>query len=218
MLFLSFFKTIGTASETEIEKKYVYETLESGQSFKLPDGSLIELQPYSKLVLDKSFGQNDREVVFTGQGKFSVAKDKKKPFRINAGEFNVQVLGTQFFLDQRSAEKKVELFEGKVKIEHGKMITYLLPKEIWINDPQRPDYHYYHPEKQRNFTFDHTAYSEAIQHLENTYNISISYPPQFKNKKVSGAFTGNLEEVLSVISFPFNLKPKKINEKEIILK
>lgn len=215
---LMIYKTVIQSSDHGAEKLFVYETSEMGKSFKLPDGSRIDLKPYSKLTLDENFGKTDRKMVFAGQGKFSVAKDKTRPFRINAGEFNVQVLGTQFFLDQKSAEKKVELFEGKVKIEHGKTITYLLPKEIWINGNDKQDYHFYHPEKRKHFTFDHSAYSEAIQQLENTYNISISYPAQFKDKKVSGAFTGNLKEVLSVISFPFNLKPEKISEKEIILK
>jgi ferric-dicitrate binding protein FerR (iron transport regulator) len=217
MAFLVIYKKM-TIPTSGVEMKYVYETLESGKSFKLPDGSEIELKPHSRLTLDKNFGKKDRKMAFVGQGRFNVAKDKTRPFRINAREFNVQVLGTQFYLDQKSAEKKVELFEGKVKIEHGKTITYLLPKEIWINDNNKQDYHYYHPEKQRDFIFNHSSYSEAIKQLENTYNISISYPVQFKDKKVSGAFTGNLKEVLSVISFPFNLKPKKISEKEIILK
>lgn len=211
-------KMTGPASASESEGKYVYETSESGKLFQLPDGSKIELNPYSKLVLDKNFGEKDRKMVFTGQGKFSVAKDKAKPFRINAGEFEVQVLGTRFFLDQKSTQKKVELFEGKVRIAHGNTITYLLPEEIWINDAKRKDYHYYHPGKRKHFTFDHSAYSEAVDELEKTYNVSISYPSQFKNKKVSGNFTGNLNEVLSVISFPFNLKPEKINDEQIILK
>lgn len=211
-------KNTSQTSNHAAEKMLVYETSEMEKSFQLPDGSTVELKPYSKLILDKSFGGKDRKMIFTGQGKFSVAKDKTKPFRINAGEFNVQVLGTQFFLDQKSTEKKVELFEGKVKIEHGKTITYLLPKEIWINGNGNKDYHFYHPDKQKSFTFDHSSYFEAIKQLESTYNISISYPVQFKNKKVSGAFTGNLNEVLSVMSFPFNLKPEKISEKEIILK
>ncbi|KMQ59534.1 hypothetical protein ACM46_20850 [Chryseobacterium angstadtii] len=217
ILFLVF-KTTVLGSGAEAEHAWVYETSGQKKSFELPDGTQVELNPYSKLVLDKSFGDKDRKMVFTGQGKFSVAKDKERPFRINAGEFTIQVLGTQFFLDQKSSQKKVELFEGKVKIEHGSTITYLLPEEIWLNDPKNPDYHYYRPEKQKSFTFNRSAYSEAIAQLENTYNIRISYPVQFKNKKVSGAFTGNLNEVLSVISFPFNLKPEKINEKEIILK
>lgn len=201
-----------------IGQTYIYETSSIGKSYVLPDGSKVELQAYSKLILDKNFAKTNRKISFKGQGRFDVFKDKNRPFVINAGEFDVQVLGTQFFLDQKSSEKKVELYEGKVKITHGKTITYLLPKEIWTNNAERNDYHYYHTDKQKQFSFDHTAYSDAIKKLENTYNINISYPSQFKNKKVSGVFAGNLDEVLSVISFPFNLKPIKINDREIILK
>ncbi len=205
-------------SNGEPKQKYVFETFNIGKKFRLPDGTQVELEPNSKLTLSEKFGEKNREVMFAGQGRFNVAKDKAKPFRINAGEFFVQVLGTQFFLDQRSKEKKVELFEGKVKVEHADKITYLLPKEIWRTDGKNGDYHFYTPEKQKDFTFTNINYSEAIKQLEETYDIKIVYPSEFKNKKVSGAFTGNLDEVLSVISFPFNLKPERINEKEIILK
>ncbi|SEW04016.1 FecR family protein [Chryseobacterium wanjuense] len=205
-------------SKRNLEAKYVFETFGVKKNFKLPDGSWVELEPNSKLTLSEKFGEKNREVMFAGQGRFNVAKDKTKPFRINAGEFFVQVLGTQFFLDQRSEEKKVELFEGKVKVEHADKITYLLPKEIWRTDEKNGDFHFYTPEKQKDFTFTNINYSEAIKQLEETYDIKIVYPAEFKNKKVSGAFTGNLNEVVSVISFPFSLKAEKINEKEIILK
>lgn len=215
--FLMVFKTFQT-SETKLKANYVFESKESSKSYRLPDGSIIELKPHSTLTLSKNFGEKDRNVNFIGQGVFSITKDKTKPFRIAAGDFKVQVLGTKFFLDEKSDEKKVELFEGKVKIEHQDKVTYLLPKEIWINSKNNSNYHFYNPEKQKDFTFDHSDYAEAIQQLENTYNIKISYPSKFSHKKVSGAFTGNLNEVLSVISFPFNLKPERKNTTEIILK
>ncbi|MEN4761098.1 FecR family protein [Chryseobacterium sp. C39-AII1] len=215
--FLMIFKTF-KHSKTESRKEYVYESKESLKSFQLPDGSIIELQPHSKLIVSENFGKKDRNVNFIGKGIFSITKDKTKPFRIAAGDFKVQVLGTKFFLDQKSEEKKVELFEGKVKIEHQNKITYLLPKEIWINGKGNENVHFYNPEKQKDFTFNNTEYAEAIQQLEKTYNIKISYPEKFSHKKVSGAFTGNLNEVLSVISFPFNLKPERKNSTEIILK
>ncbi|NIF06531.1 FecR family protein [Chryseobacterium sp. Tr-659] len=196
----------------------IFETSGAAKTYTLPDGSQIELKPNSKLVLNENFGKKSRDVSFTGQGIFRVAKDKERPFRINAGEFKVQVLGTEFYLDQKSEEKKVELFEGKVKIQHGSTITYLLPKEVWLHDKNRADYHYYHPEKQKSFEFNRANYADAVTELEKTYNIHITYPKTFRNKKVSGSFTGNLNEILSVISFPFNLKPQKINDKEIQLK
>lgn len=200
------------------EAQYVYESFEKVRLIKLSDGSVIKLMPHSRLTISESFGVTDREVLFTGHGDFNISKDLTKPFRINAGDFYVQVLGTHFFLDQKSEEKKVALFEGKVKVEHGKQLTCLLPEEVWISNKNNPDYHYYSPKKQKAFTFDNTKYSEAIRQLENIYHINISYPDQYRDRKVSGSFTGNLNDILGVISFPFNLKPEKINETEIILK
>ncbi|MCS3531349.1 FecR family protein [Chryseobacterium sp. JUb7] len=215
---LFFFYQSPKKGSSETEPKYVFQTFDKAKSIKLPDGSIIELKPNSKIILNKDFGAENRDVAFTGKGNFNITKDKTKPFRINAGDFKVQVLGTQFFLDQQSSEKKVELFEGKVKIENDQKITYLLPKEIWTNDQQSGEHHYFNKNKEKDFLFENENYSEAISQLENTYHIKISYPDQFKNKKVSGEFKGDFNQVLSVISFPFNLKPEIISEKEIILK
>ncbi|PWN71585.1 hypothetical protein C1631_002885 [Chryseobacterium phosphatilyticum] len=200
------------------ERTYVYESLEASKNIQLPDGSIIKLLPHSKLILSKNFGDKGRDIVFTGQANFNIAKDKTRPFRINAGDFHVQVLGTQFFLDQKSQEKKVELFEGKVKVEHLGKITYLLPKEIWMSDNDHSNYHYYSQEKQMSFSFSNSRYSEAIKQLEKTYYVRISYPDQYKDRIVSGSFTGDLNNILSIISYPFNLKIEKNNATEIVLK
>jgi transmembrane sensor len=200
------------------EKNDVYESFASSKTIQLPDGSTIVLMPYSTLKLSKNFGDKDRNISFTGQGNFAIAKDRTKPFRINAGNFHVQVLGTRFFLDQKSGEKKVELFEGKVKVEHLGKITYLLPEEIWMSKNGNSNDHYYRKEKQMSFIFDDLKFSEAVEQLEKTYNVSISYPEKYKNRIVKGSFTGNLNNILSIISYPFNLKIEKNNATEIVLK
>ncbi|SIT25055.1 FecR family protein [Chryseobacterium ureilyticum] len=200
------------------ENKYVYESLQTSKKIQLSDGSVIKLMPYSKLILDKHFGEKNREINFTGQADFNITKDQTKPFRINAGNFHVVVLGTHFFLDQKSEEKKVELFEGKVKIEHLGKITYLLPKEIWMNTSTNSNYHYYKQDKQMSFTFDRLEYSEAVKKLEETYNVKIFYPDQYKDRLVTGSLKGNLNDILSIISFPFNLKIEKHDSEKIILK
>lgn len=92
---------------------------------------MITLQPHSKIELAADFGETDRNITFSGKAVFDIAKDKTKPFHINAHDFHVQILGTKFFLDQTSEEQKVELFEGKVKIDYKGKITYLLPNETW---------------------------------------------------------------------------------------
>ena len=45
------------------------------ESFKLKDQSIVELQPGSKLTLDKSFNKKKRLVELSGSGKFTVIHD-----------------------------------------------------------------------------------------------------------------------------------------------
>ncbi len=195
-----------------------FSTGKASRQYRLPDGSEVKLEPGSTLTLSPEFGVNDRDVTFEGRAYFDIAKDPGKPFRINAKSFQVKVLGTRFFLDQASGEKKVELFEGKVEIGHNGEIVTLAPREIWIKDTNSESYHFDSPEAVNEFTFDNENYDNVIQRLEETYRVKIDYPGEFKTRKISGSFNGSLNDVLTIVSHPFNLKPLKINEKQIELK
>lgn len=213
-----FYKSNVDALPVKQHQITVVETQETDKKIRLSDGSIITLKSNSRLTLDENFGKKVRYIKFEGEGFFDIAKNKDKPFIVDAKDFKIQVLGTKFFLNQKPKNKKVELLEGKVKIEHTGKYTYLLPKEIWMIDSQNNDYHYYSKEINKTFSFENQNYSEVISILEKTYNVKITYPSKFQNKKISGSFTGNFEEILSIISYPFNLKPNKINEEKIILK
>ncbi|OPB93306.1 FecR family protein [Elizabethkingia ursingii] len=184
----------------------------------LPDGSMITLQPHSKIELAADFGETDRNITFSGKAVFDIAKDKTKPFHINAHDFHVQILGTKFFLDQTSEEQKVELFEGKVKIDYKGKITYLLPNETWSKNSKNQNFHYYAVNAKKSFSFQDESFEKVINQLEEVYHVKIDYPDQYKNKQIRGSFSGNLNEVLSVIGYPFNLKPEKSNDNVIQLK
>lgn len=205
-------------TEKKQNKILIVETQNKAKSYRLSDGSMVRMQPFSKLILDKDFGKKERLVSFEGNAYFDIAKDKKRPFRINAKEFSVQVLGTKFFLNQKSKNKKVELIEGKVQIDKNGKKTFLLPRESWVLDGNDKEHHHYSPSVEKTFEFNHQKYSEVIKKLEDTYNINIEYPKEYQNQKINGSFTGNLNEILSIISFPFNLKINNANEKQIILK
>ncbi|MBX2952642.1 MAG: FecR family protein [Leadbetterella sp.] len=188
------------------------------ETYRLPDGSEVKLEAGSVLTLAEGFGGSHRQVTFEGRAYFDIAKDPNKPFVVNAKSFEVQVLGTRFFLDQMSGEKKVELFEGKVEIAHAGERVTLAPQEIWVKDENERSYLFDAPEAINNFTFDNENYDYAIQKLEETYRVKIDYPSAYKTRKISGSFHGSLNDVLTIISYPFNLKPVKINEREIELK
>ncbi|WP_288243285.1 FecR family protein [uncultured Chryseobacterium sp.] len=214
---LFFYKDFTPKEPTNSLTTLVLESHEFSKTLRLSDNSIITLEPYSKLSISKDFGKKYRTVQLQGKGLFSIAKDKSKPFIVDAGGFNVEVLGTKFSVDQKSEEKKVQLFEGKVKIDHNGKLTYLLPNENWSTSAAKSDFHYYAMNVVRPFTFENTTFEDAITEIENTYGTKITYPQNIAKNQVSGSFSGNLKEILSIINYPFNLKTVFKNENEIIL-
>ena len=207
-------------SEIKPEMIYQYSSTNVHKKIQLPDGSNITLEPYSSVVLSKTFGQEDRIISFRGKGVFDIAKDAKKPFVIGAADFKVIVLGTKFFLDQTTGKGKVDLYEGKVKIEHEGEITFLLPNESWTEykEVEIKEFDKNLANSKRDFVFADESFENIIQQLENTYQLEIIYPQEYSERKIQGSFSGSLEEVLSAISYPFNLKPEKISNNKIQLK
>ncbi len=195
-----------------------YSSVNYTKRVSLPDGSQIILEPHSTIELSSDFGKYDRKINFTGKATFDIAKDKTRPFRINAKDFTVQVLGTKFFLDQTSGKQKVELYEGKVKINHKGKITFLLPNESWKENAESKAVKYFAADAIRNFSFEDENFENIITELEEVYNIKIHYPEEYAKKRIKGSFSGNLNDVLSAIAYPFNLNPKTISENEIQLK
>lgn len=211
---LYFFEN-GAASTNR--RELVFTTSDIKKEFVLSDGSTIILEPQSKLILAGDFGSKTRSVSFTGKAYFSVAKNKNLPFIVDAGGFKVQVLGTQFILDQKE-NNKVYLKEGKVKVDYKGHSTFLLPKETWLADKNGIEKHFCDQDVEKKFDFNDLKFGEAITTLEETYNIRIEYPQEFKNNIIDGDITGNLDKVLRTVSFPFNLTIEKNTENQMILK
>lgn len=204
-------------NSSQAQKQLVFKTSDKKKEFVLSDGSKIILEPQSKLTIARGFGSKTRTVSFTGKAFFNVAKNKNVPFIVDAKGFKVQVLGTQFTLDQKD-NNQVYLKEGKVKVDYRGHTTFLLPKETWLANKHGVEKHFYDSDVERIFDFNDMKFDEAITQLEKTYNISIEYPDQFKNNIINGDITGNLEKVLQTISFPFNLNVVRNSENKIILK
>ena len=102
----------------------------------LPDGSSVWLKPGASLVYDRKNEQSNREVTFTGEAFFEVAKDVAHPFIISADEMKIKVIGTSFNVTAlpNSRTFKVSVVTGKVQVtaqgKSGKSESvYLLPKQ-----------------------------------------------------------------------------------------
>lgn len=86
----------------------------------LPDGSQVWLEPAAELSWQEPF-THARDIVLKGTARFSVAKDKAKPFAVHSGAIVTEVLGTVFTVQANNKDSviKVRLYEGSVCVHAG---------------------------------------------------------------------------------------------------
>lgn len=99
------------AAQQEIVYEPVFKeiTTQPGEraNIDLGDGSRVQLNADSKLIMPDRFSPDRREVKLKGQAFFDVKSDPKRPFFIRSGEAVVEVVGTSF--DVRSYDDENEI-------------------------------------------------------------------------------------------------------------
>jgi len=150
---------------------------------QLPDGSSVWLNAGSKLIYPQEFKSNCRQVFFTGEGYFNVAKDKSKPFNIQTNGINVKVLGTEFNLRSYSEDRNIELalVRGKVAFQDTGQ-----EHDLVMNAGEELAYDRY----TRKMTMKYSLPHDVSSWKEGKY--------YFKNKP--------LEEIISQLERNFNVK------------
>jgi transmembrane sensor len=85
------------------------------RTFRLPDSSIVYLNAQSRVKV--RFSKHARELhLLEGEGLFTVARDRARPFRVKAGGNVIQALGTQFNVYRRAEVTTVSVLEGAVQI------------------------------------------------------------------------------------------------------
>ncbi|MGH0263149.1 FecR family protein [Sinorhizobium meliloti] len=83
------------------------------RSLELEDGSTVTLAPGSAIAMD--FGQSRRSLrLLQGEAYFDVAHDPARPFVVDAGGLEIEVLGTAFDVMVDSESTRVSLERGLV--------------------------------------------------------------------------------------------------------
>jgi transmembrane sensor len=82
---------------------------------------VLVLQDRSRIVLDARtrlrvhFTDDVRAIdLLEGQAQFSVGKDPRRPFKVQAGENTIVALGTDFTVEYVDHQMSVSMLEGKV--------------------------------------------------------------------------------------------------------
>lgn len=192
--------------------------------FTLPDGSVVWLNSETKLTYPNQFADDRRLVSLEGEAYFEVAKDAKKPFVVQAGEIDVEVLGTCFDLDSYSSGEfvKTALLSGSVKIS-GKALkdpVYLKPDELFryrksdqIASVEEAKVGLYTDWIKDRLVFDNDCLADILISMEGRYNMDIECPRQFA-ASTRLSFTirqESIEEVMEAMSLiaPIRYEIKK---------
>lgn len=111
----------------------------------LSDGSVIVLQPGSKIFYPPSFAGNKREVYLQGDAHFDVSHDAEKPFLVYCNDLVTKVLGTSFDIYTNAANGDVEVAvrTGRVQVYHNNEIAQeksITTEAVILNANQRVVY------------------------------------------------------------------------------
>lgn len=193
----------------------------------LSDGTKVWLNVGSKLVFPKEFSDTLRRVQLVGEAFFEVVSDEKKPFIVEAGTINTEVLGTAFNVQAypEDREVKVALLAGKVQIKSANQAhaTVLVPGEEVIVGrsnaefiKQPFDYASSFGWKEGILVFDGVDFNSFRSTIEKWYGIKIEVNGQVPNDwSIRARYQReSLQNVLKDISFnkniEFQFKEKKV--------
>ncbi|CAZ94532.1 FecR family protein [Zobellia galactanivorans] len=171
----------------------VYNTLHVpyGKRFelKLEDGSIAYLNSGSSLKYPVRFQKGmDRKIYLMGEAFLEVAKDKERPFIVNASDLNVKVYGTKFNVSAypEDSMKQVVLVEGSVgmysKIKSSDVIkeTVLTPGTLGSYDNALGDVStqpvvtsIYTSWVQGVLVFRNISFEDILKKLERHYDVKI---------------------------------------------
>jgi len=162
----------------------------------LPDGSIVEMNPKSKIWFSNDVQSPARELFLEGEAYFDVAHNNERPFYVYAGNIVTKVVGTSFIIRTTDEDKTVTVSvkTGKVTVysknaAHKK--TVLVPNQEAVYDkatdvvatqavPAKLI-----EEHKRAFAemhFEETPVSEVLALLTRTYDIDIV----FREETLSG--------------------------------
>lgn len=183
--------------------------------FILPDSTVVWLNSNTILEYPETFSASVREVHLEGQAYFEVKKNKKKPFKVHAGEMEVEVLGTHFTVEnyQHKSELEAVLVEGSIKISGCNMShsVVLTPGELisYNKKSERTDIQVIDTDNYTNWmhdrmTFDNSKLSDIIINLEKWFITEIECDPDF-SQNVSMSFSvqngETLDDILKAMDF-----------------
>jgi ferric-dicitrate binding protein FerR (iron transport regulator) len=167
----------------------------------LPDGSKVWLNAASSLRFPTAFAGTARIVTLTGEAYFDIAPDRNMPFKVQTGDRQVEVLGTQFNIMAYSNEDMINttLVDGAVRVS---AITGQPGEGLRLKPGQQATSHLGSAAitahevdtetvvawKNGSFQFDSNDIQTVMRQIERWYDVDVHYA----GKAPAGHFSGTV--------------------------
>jgi transmembrane sensor len=188
-------------------------TRKNAKTVTLPDNSTVVINRNSSLTYPEGFGDEGREVNFSGEGFFSVQGNAVKPFIVHTPQGHIKVVGTQFNLSSHNGRLEVNVQEGKVLVYTAADSAYLEAGQSASLEGSKPistlntidvnQWGY----ATRKFVFQDVPLADVFESIEKAYPYIIEVPNKdVKNCRLTAAFDHvSAREMLNLIGETLDL-------------
>lgn len=192
------------------------------QQFILPDSSVIWIHGHSRINYASQFIQKERLVQLEGEAYFDVRKDTSTPFIVQTENVDIQVTGTEFYVNSRPDDHAViTLVSGGVSIDiknkEGEIMTSTnltpgqqadidkLSGQLEVIDV---DTSYYIAWKNGTYRFNNETLEKITELLAKRYGLTIHINPRLKDKRFTGRVKPehSIKDVMDIIYTSYPIK------------
>lgn len=188
----------------ETPKGGVYQVL-------LPDGSKVWLNSASSISFPSRFSEAERQVSIKGEVYFEVQKDVERPFRVQAPQQQIEVLGTKFNINAYEDEPYVRtsLIEGSVKVK-GAIGEQILKPGFELTTTKngndrigKADIEAIMAWKEGVFHFERVELEVLMRQLARWYDVDIVYKGGYAKDEFVGKIKrdADIQKVLNILKY-----------------
>ncbi|MFA5326478.1 MAG: FecR domain-containing protein [Prolixibacteraceae bacterium] len=199
----------------------------------LPDGSEVWLNVDSKLEYHTDYNENNRLLKLKGEAFFKVAKGKKYPFIVNASNFQVKAVGTEFNISAYDDEPSATTFlkEGVVELRYfpensEEQMLQMTPGEEATISKKEKSVHIspVGSENPARWTdgelyFDNEPFDQVFRKMERWFNVKIQYNVnEFTNETLTVNLKKgeSIQRLFQIIDQAIGIKVKQNGDEYII--
>ena len=191
------------------------------QLVTLQDGSSVTLNANSSIKIPRDFmGYENREVWIKGEAFFEVTrKSDLMKFIVHTDNFDVEVLGTKFNVNNRRGKTEVMLAEGKVKLvakdqqplimKPGEQVSLSNVDDLFQKQVAKPAK--YQAWRNSKLVFENTPLGEVTQIIQDYYGVKMIVTDSLlATRQFTGTLPNNdLDVILMALSTAYKINIKQ---------